>query len=138
MKTKIWVELTISGFPMTHEELTETIGIQPTEAENKGDLYHSQSGKSIILSESSWTISSGLTSDVGLVEQMEALLHKLRPFKQNFIRITSLYSSDLNIIIHTPPIATPYIGWENWIIKELAEYNLSMGIDLSIEEIDNK
>jgi hypothetical protein len=137
MDTKIWVELNISGFPMPHEELSQILGVQPTEAENKGDLYHSQSGKSFVLSESAWTLSSGLTSEIGLVEQMEALLNKLRPFKQNFITITSRFSSDLNITIHTSALGTPFIGWENWMIKELAEYNLSMGIDLSIEEVDN-
>lgn len=57
MSSKIWVELIISGFPMSHQELTQILGIQPTEAENKGDLYLSQSGKTFVLSDSSWTLS---------------------------------------------------------------------------------
>jgi hypothetical protein len=134
MPTKIWVELIISGFPMPHEELTQILGIQPTEAENKGDLYHSQSGKSFILSESSWTLSSGLTSEKGITEQMEAILDKIRPLRNSFIGITEKYSSDINIVIHSSSIQTPYIGWESSLIKELAALNLSMGIDLSIDD----
>jgi hypothetical protein len=136
MDIKIWVEMLIVDFPMTHQELTELLGVQPTEAENKGDMYHSQSGKSFILSHSSWKLESGLSSDSGILEHMEALLNKIRPFREKFLKICKEYPPDINIIIHTPSVGTPHIGWESWMIRELAEYNASMGIDLSVYSDD--
>jgi hypothetical protein len=133
MKTKIWSEISISNFPMKHEELTEFLGIEPTEAENAGDICYHPNGKSFVLKISSWTLESGCDKFVDFETQINSLLDKIRPYKDRFIKICEKYPLDLSIYIHTSEhVISPYIGWESEVMKELAEYNASWGIDLSI------
>lgn len=133
MKTKIWSEISISNFPMKHEELSRFLGIQPSKAENVGDIIQTANGKSIEIGISSWTLVSGCNKYLDFESQIVTLLKKIKPYKDKFIEIGSKYSVFLNIIIHTSEDeVSPFIGWESEVMKELAEYNASWGIDLSI------
>lgn len=133
MKTKIWSELMISNFPMKHEELTEFLGMQPTEAENVGDIIKTPTGESIEIGISLWRLNSGCDKYLDIESQIVELLDKIRPYKDKFTEIGSKYGLFLNIILHTSvDEVSPYIGWESNIMKELAGYNVSWGIDLSI------
>ncbi len=123
----------ISNFPMKQEELTKFLGIQPTEAENVGDITQTPKGKRFEIKISLWRIDSGCDKYLPFESQIVALLNKIRPCKEKFIEIGSKYGLFLNIIIHTSENeVSPYIGWESNVMKELAEYNASWGIDLSI------
>ena len=117
---------------MKHEELTKFLGIEPTEAENAGDICYHPNGKSFILKTSSWKLDSGCKPNEGFTTPIITLLEKIRPFKDKFIKICEKYPLELNVIIHIYGDEKPYIGWEREVMKELAEYNTSWGIDLSI------
>lgn len=132
MKTKIWAKFIIDGFPMKHEELSEFLGIEPTEAENAGDICHHPNGKSFVLKISSWTLESGCKPNEGFTAPIVTLLEKIRPYKDKFIKICEKYPLFLSIYIHIYGDERPYIGWESEVMKELAEYNASWGIDLYI------
>lgn len=133
MKTKIWSEFIIEDFPMKHEELSKKLGVEPTEAENAGDTYRYPNGKLSVVKFSSWTLDSGCDKHIDFETQVKTLLNKIRPFKKNFIEICEKYPLGLSVYIHTSEDeSSPYIGWESNVMKELAEYNASWGIDLSI------
>jgi len=132
MKTKIWAEFIINKFPMKHEELTKLLEIVPTKAENAGDTLFHPNGKSYVLKHSSWTLDSGCKSNVGFSTPIVTLLEKIRPKKDRFVKMCEKYTLFLNVVIHIYGDERPYIGWESKIMKELAEYNASWGIDLSV------
>ena len=131
--TKIYLEFIITGFEITCNELTTIIDLSPTRYFQKGESYELKYNKKVItLGINEWILDSGISPDNGLDEIFRGMLNKLRPFKNNLIPICKKYSTDFNIIIHIYGNDYPGIIWENDILKEIAEYNASMGIDLSV------
>jgi len=131
--SKIFLEFNITGFEITCDELTTIIGLSPTRYFQKGEnLLLKYNKKIITIGINEWILDSGMSPDNGLDEIFRGMLNKLRPFKKNLIPICKKYSTDFNIIIHIYGNDYPGIIWENDILKEIAEYNASMGIDLSV------
>ncbi|MEO8514976.1 MAG: DUF4279 domain-containing protein [Ignavibacteria bacterium] len=132
MKSKIWVEIIISNFDMSYKDLSKLIGVQPTEGENAGDLYKSPSGKEFILGLSSWTLESMLAPYAPIEEQIKDILNRIKN-KDGLKEVSKKYPLTLNIVIHMSDLS-PFIGWSNDIMHELAKYNFSWGLDISVEK----
>jgi hypothetical protein len=132
-KSKIYIEVLIEGFEMSCNELTKLFGIEPTECEEKGTKFISKiDKKEHILEISNWSLDSGIKPNKSLEEIIRGLLKKLRPYKNRIIPICKIHRPYFGIIMHIYGNEYPEISWENDIIIEIAEYNASMGIDLSV------
>ena len=139
MKTKTWVELIIDEFPFTPDEMSSRLGLKPSASERKGDIKVLPRGKSLIEPFNTWKLESGCDSKTTLQDQIKELLNKMRPYKEKFIPVCREFPPDVNVVIHMySSEVSPYIGWDNNVMKELADYNASWGIDLSVYGEDDE
>lgn len=137
----MFVEILIDRFEISCEEITRIIGIKPDDCRGIGTKYISNLDKKEHISKTSyWRLDSGIGPEKELEDIFKGLLNKLRPYKKRIIPICKKYSAYFNIIIHIYGNFYPAIDWDKDILKEIAEYNASMGIDLSVfseEELEN-
>lgn len=136
MKSKIWVELVVSGFEISPSELSNIIGIKPTNTTQKGDICFTPKGKKIIEPVNEWILESGCPTSVNLEKQVGILISKLKPFKKEFLEFCKKNPPDFNVVIHIfEKESYPYIGFEDSeIIKDMAKLNSTFGIDYSFYE----
>ncbi len=81
--TKTWIDFWITDFPMKHEELTELLGIQPTEAENKGDESYKKRKKTPYnIAHSSWKLSSNIGEEKYIPEHINHMFNIIQSKKQ--------------------------------------------------------
>ncbi len=130
--TKTYIDFWISDFSMKHEELTELLGIQPTEAENKGDEFYNKSKKkSDHLAHSMWKLSSNLGAEKSVEEHLKYMLNLLVPKKEI---IKSIFKDSeplhLQILIYRDPDFRDYFEIQPYILKELSEMNILLFVNM--------
>lgn len=135
--TKTWIDFWITDFPMKHEELTELLGIQPTEAENKGDEFYNRSKKKIdYLAHNKWKLSSNIGDEKYIpehVNHMFNIIHSKKAILQPLLN--SIEPAYLNITLHIDHKFREYFEIEPRILKELGEMNILVSVDIySVDE----
>jgi DNA-binding XRE family transcriptional regulator len=131
MKTHSKVKFIISGFPMSPNELTKIIGINPTSISEKGKFTEKYKQ---VIKENSWSINSELGTDVDIQTQTDFLLEKIRPQKPKLLEICRSYPPLLNCTVRIYGGDRPPLDLSKENIRELSEYNAEFGIDIYIFE----
>ena len=124
-RTEIKASFLITGFSCAHE-VTEVIGVQPTETWVKGDRI----GKSILIRKSNgWRLRSRLSLRADLERHARHILKRIYPrgtkllslkgYQGNFSVAMYIYDSD------RPPIVLPAE-----VVQQMAQLRASVDIDL--------
>jgi uncharacterized protein DUF4279 len=83
-------KLLIYPTDLLHEQVTKLIGIQPTQAHNKGDCHKSSYGKISVAPLTLWCLSSeGIISSRDLRDHLNWLLDRVEPAKSELFRLRS-------------------------------------------------
>ncbi len=133
------------GFECLPEKITEKLGIEPTETRRKDEYRTIGKGKherKRINKENAWLLKSELSRSVPIEKHIEHLLNKIKPYKQNFIEIAKQYSFELTAAIYYYEV-NPGINLESKILKEIAELNMELGLDIyclagTVRQLENK
>jgi hypothetical protein len=127
MKTEIKASFGFTDFPMPPQELTKELGIEPTHSWKKGDPGIASK---LPMKNNGWELSSGLELSKDFESHLRALLDKIRPLKENFINVGKKFPTVLSCIIYIYGEDRPYLGFESTVVKELADLNATIDIDL--------
>lgn len=135
--TKTWINFIITDFPMKHEELTELLGIQPTEARNKGDEFFSIRCKKIDYhAYNSWILRSNIGEEKYIPEHINHMFDIIYSKKSVLLPLLkNIEPALLNIKLHKDHKFREYFEIEPHILKELGEMNILVSVDIySVDE----
>ena len=132
MRSKIKASLRFDGFPVSPEQLSTELGLEPTEAWSKGDPCRWAKERR----SNGWKLSSGLEESADLEAHVNAVLHQIAPFKEKFRKVTAKYPPMLACVIYTYDGDRPAIVFERNVVMELADLNALIDIDLYIFDDD--
>lgn len=124
---------TTFGFGDTEEdpdEITEIIGMEPDEKRKKGDPSKILPGKINQFNE--WLLITTPDVSIDMEDQIDIIINRLKPVKDNIIRYSQLSPPFLNLTIKSYGGDRPLINYRNDVIKFLAEINAETGVDLYI------
>ena len=134
MRSKIRVCLRFGEFSMPPEELSTELGLQPTDSWSKGDPC--RVAKKRTFTYNGWELSSGREESADLEAHVNAILHQIAPFKENFRKVAAKYPPMLTCVIYSYDGDRPAIVFERDVVKELADLNALINIDLYIFDDD--
>jgi Domain of unknown function (DUF4279) len=126
MKSEIFVEFLLTGFEISPEEITNAIGIEPTESWHIDDTIEKTKIKR---KENGWTLSSGLDKSSELEEHLSALFEQLQVRWTIFTSLCSKYDSEISCAIYSYEAQGPSIHFDKEIVKYIAELNAEIDID---------
>jgi hypothetical protein len=129
MKTEIKASLGFTDFPMSPQDLTKELGIEPTNSWRTGEIG---TMSKLPMKNNGWELGSGLELSRDFESHLKALLDKIRPYKENFIDAGKKYPAILSCIVYIYGQDRPFVGFESTSVKELAELNATIDIDLYI------
>lgn len=131
LKNEYHVWILISNFECHPDEITTQLGIKPTDIKIKGEYRFVDKKKThkMLNKESLWILDSELSRNIPIEKHLEHLLNKIKPYKQNFIKIANKYSLELTCAVYYYE-ANPGINLKKEILKEIAELNLELGFDI--------
>jgi len=116
----------IEGFECDHSEVTHFLGLEPTEACNKGDV----DGEERAEISSSWLLHSPLPKKtVFLDEHLETLLDILDTKSPEVLEMTRKYDCGINCIgKHFSP--NPGVNLSKELIRRLGFFEISVDFDI--------
>jgi len=127
---KISIRLIIWDFDCQPEEITNYLGIQPSEIRIKGETRLVGKIKHPMLNKmNAWIIESDLPKSAEPDKHIENILNKIRPHKNKFIELAKKYDADLSFGIFWD-YCNPGITFDKEILKEFAELNIEVGFDM--------
>ncbi len=124
---EIRVSLKIVGFSCKPQEISESLGLEPSKSWEKGDVIDSRIKRR--RAESGWMIGSGLSDDAPVLTQVETLTYKLLPIKHNFEKLPPEARVSIYCVIYSTD-GRPEISFPSETIKALAELDVGMEFDI--------
>lgn len=142
MKSKIKVFFEIWDFDVSVEELSKILGNIPTRTLKKGDpVPHRNSSRiseklhdNLVINRDLWALGSGLSETETLDAHIRALMAKISPYRQSFIRVCSKYPAVLSCVVRSYDGDRPEICFEPEVVREMSAFNASIDVDLYVLE----
>lgn len=131
LKNKHYAWLLISDFDLNPDEITSQLGIEPTKTRVKGEyrLAGKKKPNQMINTSNQWILDSELPNNISIEKQIHFLLEKIRPHKQKFQEITKKYYTEFSCALYFYD-ANPGIHVDSSLLKELAELNVKLDLDI--------
>lgn len=130
MRSEIKVRLTIKNFPMSPDELSQRLGLQPTTAWMKGQPKKLAKGS--LYSFNNWELDSGLNNSESLENHLKALMGKIIPLQMNFTKVCPLYETTISCVIYSYEKDRPSIFFDKETVDLVAQLKASIDIDLYV------
>ncbi len=129
MNYKIFVAFMLMGFESAPEEITEKVGITPSETWKTGDFV---TKKSVMRHQSNgWQLNSQLEKTAELEDHIQSVLEQLKPSWQSFIEISIDCYVEISCAIYLySDNQLPAIHFNKEIVQQIAELNADIDIDL--------
>jgi hypothetical protein len=121
---RTYAYLAISG-PGTHEQITQILGLSPSEAWNVGDI-NPRNGKPRKFM--SWLLNSGLDDKQQLDMHIEQLLLALRPIAEALRQLWVEYDLTLQCVGYFPPSGHG-MHFDREQIRHAAQLGLALDLD---------
>ena len=120
------------GFECSPDDITQKLGVEPTETRLKGEMREIGEGKHRREKENienAWILRSELPRNTPIEKHIENLLNKIAPHKQNFIDVAKSYVFQFNCAIYYYE-ANPGILLSPTILKKAGELNIPLSFDI--------
>lgn len=130
-KNTIRTYLRIMDFKCPAEEITRTLGVQPTRTWREGELR--SPGTIIRHKENGWELSSGISDHESFEEHTLALLRVIEPNLDAFIQMGNEYTIELSCAIrmyYGIGESTPWLGFDKHAMKVFAKIDAEVDFDL--------
>lgn len=131
MKTEIFVAFVLIGFKCEPEEITETLGIVPTQTWKVGTPI----GKRGIgrYEDNGWQVKSKLEKYADLESHIQSVLQQLEPAWESLAKISALYYTELSCHIYLyDDEQVPAIHFEQEVVRKIAELNAEIDVDIYV------
>ena len=130
-KNSYIVYLVIRDFDCSPEELTRQLEIQPTETLKKGEyrMVGKKNPTKMLNKINYWKFAPNVSEDVSIERQFKILLEKLKPFKENFIKVSKKYTLRITCAAYYYEI-NPGINLSPEILEEIAQLHAEIRFDL--------
>lgn len=126
------VSFEIYGFDFSPQEISNQIGIEPTESWVKGDLKRSgpigKTQATIKIKENVWSLTSELGANESLENHLKHLLIKLLPHKNSLQELTQKYNTQFRSTLLYKDF-DPYINLDKKILRDITDLNASLKLD---------
>ena len=137
MVDEIAIYLTITDFDCDPDEISNLLKLTPTKIYRIGELRIPQS---ILRNRTNgWKLKSSLSQST-IEEQVEHLLEQIRPCYEIITELGKKYEIEISCHVHCG-VHIPAIHFNNNIIKQLAQLNASIDVDIYVfpedEDEDN-
>ena len=130
MHSEIKVSFFYEGFDIHPDELTKLLGIKPDKIQEDGALLR-EIPKKLFKKGHLWSLYANDFSK-NIEDQTMSILNKIKPFKINFIEASKKYNTYLMCLVESYEGDRPSIVFNKDIVKELADMNTEISIDLYI------
>ncbi len=133
----ISLELRITGFSCTPQEITDALGVQPTYLWRHGDPQHGDTGQ--LYQDNGWAITSGLPQQEEFQAHMEALLAIIEPRLDAFTDICTRYHAVLCGKIqmyYELEVSTPWIHVDKRMMRVLAQLGAEVILPMRVSPAD--
>ncbi len=131
------LEIRITGFPCTPDEVTQTLGVQPTRFWHSGDSGHDDTNQQS--HENGWVIASGIPQNEEFQTHMEALLAIIEPRLDAFTDICTRYHAELWGTIqmyYELEVSTPWIHIDKPMMRILAQLGVEVTLHMTVSPAD--
>ena len=136
MKNKIVLDLGIWDFDdITHNEITEMLGIQPIKVYVKGEKRNPKNPNSPLIKKNGWRMSSPLDEYASFDDQMNAILDIIESKFDVFKVICAKYLCEFSCAIfvyHGNEDSTPSVHLDSRYNKLNKELNIEFDVDLYV------
>jgi len=129
-RTEVRVQLFIKGFRCHPDEVTQVLGISPTETWLKGEPIRKAGGA--LYRGNGWELKSPTAPTASPEEQLEALLPLIRPYTKNFRRLPPGSVVDLSCAIYAYDDSQRVFLFSTEAVKALA----AIGAPISVAYYD--
>ncbi len=133
----ISLELRITRFPCTPQEITDALGVQPTYVWHQGDPQHGDTGQ--LYHDNGWAITSGLPQQEEFQTHLEALLAIIEPRLDAFTDICTRYHAVLCGKIqmyYELEVSTPWIHVDKRMMRVLAQLGAEVTLHMTVSPAD--
>lgn len=130
-KNKYMVSLAVRNFECLPGEITNLLGIEPTEILKKGEfrIVGKKKPRKMLNKVSYWELASKLPVNESIENHLESLLNVIKPYRQNFIKVAEKYSLEF-ICVSYYYEANPGVSLENKLLREIAELKAKLYFDI--------
>jgi glycine cleavage system protein P-like pyridoxal-binding family len=125
---KTFLSLNFYGFPENPVNVTEQLGIEPTEAWLEGDAKHHKLGFTKF-PRNTWTLKAKVAETAPLNEHLANLLEIITPHKDRIRSLARKYESEFWFVLYADT-GNPVIRLSPEIMSELAEFAVPVALDL--------
>ncbi len=134
----ISLELRITRFPCTPQEITGALGVQQTRFWHQGDPQHGDTGQ--LYQDNGWAITSGLPQNEEFQTHLEALLAIIEPRLDAFTDICTRYHAELWGTIQMYDeleVSTPWIHIDKPMMRILAQLGAEVILPMTVSPADS-
>jgi hypothetical protein len=131
MTDRIIVRLKIISTIHTPDEVTNLIGLRCDRSWYIGDK---RPHTAIAETSHGWILNSQLPETAPLYNQIEALLHRLHPYKDSIQALSELDVVELSCVIYAA--ASPALNFTKDVIHNIAQLGASLDVDLYLTADD--
>jgi hypothetical protein len=120
---------------ITHDEITQALGIQPGFVRIKGQKKNPRNPNSPLIKENNWTMDSGLDKYSSFDDQMGALLDIIEPKLDLFRPFCEKYYCEFScgiFVYFDNGESTPWVHLDSRYNKLLKELNMEFDLDLYV------
>ncbi len=136
MATRIAAEFTLTGFGFNPDEVTISLGVQPTRTWRQGDPR----GKTLLRHKSDgWELSTGYEeldeeNSIDMIKQIRSIFGRLQPHTSKLKEMCARLKVDARVccVMHIEGDDRPAIYFDRDIVKWLAELGADIDIDLYV------
>jgi hypothetical protein len=131
MKNEIQVDLRIMEFPFHPDQITEMVGVQPTEIWLKGQRTLGSIGA--LLKENGWGLSSNCDRHAEFGEHIQSLIGQITPYIERFAQVSNQYYTELSCavyIYYNNDESTPWLGFTKEEMRFFDQIGAAVDFDL--------
>lgn len=132
MKNSVFLDFKIVGFEdITHNELTNLIGLQPTKIQVKGEKVNPMVNKLFV--SNVWILGSSCPAEISFSDQMNALLDILEPKIAVLKCICQKYYCEFSCVLYlNQGENTPWVHFDRRYNDFNKELNIEFDLDLYV------
>jgi hypothetical protein len=116
----------LTDFECEPDQISEVLGIQPTEICKKGELISKGSRRH---KQNAWELKIQIPDSEDLDEHIAELLNRLSQVWEKVINLNKLYYAEISCVVYSYEAQGPGLHLDKKTLKQIAELNAEIDLD---------